>query len=534
MTTPTTTVAGGEGAEAPSPPAAVLTGITKRFGAVVACDSVDLTLRRGRVHGVLGENGAGKSTLMKVLIGLVIPDQGTIELHGERCQIKDPIDAAARGIGMVHQHYSLVDALTVWENVALGDIGRLDPVAVRSRVGELSEHYGLAIDPDARVGDLPAGLRQRVEIIKCLRRDPTILVFDEPTSVLTPEESEQLFLALRRVVQEEGRAVALVSHKLDEILHATDEVTIMRRGEVVERVDTADADAAGLARAMVGRDVSLRTGRVALGLTVDAPAAADTDGTALVSPPEAAPVLAIRDAVIRRRDGRRLLDGCTIEVRPGEIVGVAGVEGNGQRALGDLLSSLERLDAGTVEVDGVAIATGRAGAMAGAGVAVIPEDRHDSGVVLDMTVEENLFLVDVESVRTFGFLDRKEIRRRAVELIDRFGILCSGPDAPMWSLSGGNQQRVVLARELSHRPRVLVAAQPTRGLDVGAIEYMSGQLREVAASGVGVLLISSELDEILELSDRIVVLFRGRIIGEMTRDDADRDRLGMLLGGESA
>jgi general nucleoside transport system ATP-binding protein len=245
-------------------------------------------------------------------------------------------------------------------------------------------------------------------------------------------------------------------------------------------------------------------------------------------------VLRIADAAVVRRDGRRPLDGLSLEVRPGEILGVAGVEGNGQRALGDLLSSLERLATGTVEVGGRTVVAGRAGAMADAGVAVIPEDRHDSGVVLDMTVAENLFLVDVESVHTFGFLDRRAIRRRAVELIDRFDIQCSGPDAPMWSLSGGNQQRVVLARELSHGPKVLVAAQPTRGLDVGAIEYMTGRLREVAAQGVAVLLISSELDEILDLSDRIVVLFRGRIIGEMHRAEADRDRLGLLLGGASA
>ncbi len=519
---------GDGGATAPSSAAVALMAITKRFGNVVACDAVDLALYPGRIHGILGENGAGKSTLMKVLIGLVLPDAGHIEIRGERRQIRDPIDAAGHGIAMVHQHYSLVDTLTVWENVALGDSGRLDPAPVRERVGELSRHYGLDIEPDALVGDLPAGLRQRVEIIKCLRRDPQILVFDEPTSVLTPEESEQLFVALRRVVDEEGRAVALVSHKLDEVLHATDEITIMRRGAVVERVATGNATAADLARAMVGRAVSLRGEAAALGLSDELTA---SDAPAPISEGTAAPVLALHDVVVRRRDGRRLLDGLTIEVRPGEIVGVAGVEGNGQRALADLLSSLEHLSAGRVEVAGQRVVAGRAGAMADAGVAVIPEDRHDSGVVLDMTVAENLFLVDVDSHHSYGWLDRRRMRQRAEELVDRFGVQCDGIDAPMWSLSGGNQQRVVLARELSHEPKVLVAAQPTRGLDVGAIDYMSAQIRQVAERGVGVLLISSELDEILDLASRIVVIFEGRIIGEMPRSEATRERLGLLLGG---
>ena len=249
-----------------SPPAVELVGITKRFGRVVACDRVDLNLHRGRVHGILGENGAGKSTLMKVLIGLVLPDAGEVRLDGEAVRINDPVEAAAHGIGMVHQHFSLVEALTVWENVALGDVGRFDPRAVRQRVGEISEQYGLHIDPDQRIADLPAGLRQRVEIIKCLRRDPQVLVFDEPTSVLTPEESDFLFSALRHVVEEEGKAVALVSHKLPEVLAATDEITIMRDGRVVDTRPTASSDAASLARAMVGREVSLRGERSAFGL----------------------------------------------------------------------------------------------------------------------------------------------------------------------------------------------------------------------------------------------------------------------------
>ncbi len=523
-------------------PAVRLTSISKSFGAIVACDQVDLTLHRGRIHGILGENGAGKSTLMKVLIGLVLPDRGTIEVDGERCLIRDPHDAAGRGIAMVHQHFSLVEPLSVWENVMLGDTGRFDATAARRRVAEISEHYGLGVDPDAKVGDLSAGVRQRVEIIKCLRRDPSILIFDEPTSVLTPGESERLFDVLRLAVREENRAVALVSHKLDEILHATDEVTIMRAGAVVRRLDTSDADAPMLARAMVGREVSLRSEASALGLieTVAASAGEGEDshhpepGSVEDDSGTRVPALRLRDIVARGLDGRVSLDGLSVDVFDSEIVGVAGVEGNGQSALTDLLSSLLNTESGTVEVDGATVQPGRPGAMSDAGVAVIPEDRHASGCVLDMTVAENLFLVDIERISTRGIYDPAVMRQDAARLIEDFEIQTAGPDAPFWSLSGGNQQRVVLARELSYSPKVLVAAQPTRGLDVGAIEWMTDRLRQVADSGVGVLLISSELEEILQLSDRIVVLFRGRIIGEMDRADVDLEELGLLLGGAGA
>jgi len=520
----------GTGVTAPVP-AVSLEGITKRFGAIVACDAVDLDLHRGRIHGVLGENGAGKSTLMKMMIGLVFPDDGAIFVDGIRCYITDPQVAAGHGIAMVHQHFSLVDPLTVWENIALGDGGRLDPGDVRERVGEISEHYGLAIDPDARVGDLPAGLRQRVEIIKCLRRDPDILIFDEPTSVLTPEESVQLFDSLRRVVTDEGRAVALVSHKLDEIIQATDDVTIMRQGVVVDRLRTVDADTPMLARSMVGRPVSLRSERAAFGV-LDPSVEGPDEPAAPITAEE--PVLRVVDAVVHGRHGQASLDGFSLDVRPGEIVGVAGVEDNGQAELADVLSSLVTLQRGHVEVDATTVAAGRPGAMARAGVAVIPADRHDSGIVLDMTVAENLILVDPKRMARAGVLDSDLVRNLALRLIDEFEIQCWGPDAPLWSLSGGNQQRVVLARELSHQPKVLVAAQPTRGLDVGAIEYMTERLRRAAEDGVGVVLISSELEEILDLSHRIVVMSRGRVIGEMGRADVDRDRLALMLGGRAA
>ncbi|MFK8024221.1 MAG: ABC transporter ATP-binding protein [Ilumatobacter sp.] len=524
--------AAGATAPAAGPPAAIrLDGITKTYGTVTACDAVDLELHRGRIHGVLGENGAGKSTLMKIIIGLVLPDEGVITINGDRARLTEPTDAAKYGIGMVHQHFSLVEPLRVWENVALGETGALKPADVRTRVGEISERYGLDVDPDAVVGDLPVGMRQRVEIIKCLRRDPSILIFDEPTSVLTPAESAGLFETLRHVVDDENRAVALVSHKLDEILRATDEVTIMRQGRVVDRVVTSAVTASSLAASMVGRDVSLRSERVALGLvdtSIDGAEIPDTDVTM------AEPVLELERVTVISRDSIPVLNDLSLHVRAGEIVGVAGVEGNGQRPLADLLSSLNPAHSGEVFVSGESVPTGRAGAMAAAGVGVVPEDRHDSGVVLDMSITENLALVDAPSFSHRGLVDRKALRERAVELIADFEISCPGPEAPLGSLSGGNQQRVVLARELSSNPVVLVAAQPTRGLDVGAIEYMTDRIRRAAEDGVGVLLISSELEEILDLAHRIVVISDGRIIGEMDRNDADLDRLGLLMGGEAA
>jgi ABC-type uncharacterized transport system ATPase subunit len=515
------------------PEAVCLAGITKRYGQVVACDAVDLTLARGRIHGVLGENGAGKSTLMKILIGLVQPDDGSISVRGERRVIPDPHVAADLGIAMVHQHYSLVEPLTVWENVILGEPVRLDRARACERVAAISERYGLGVDPLATVARLSAGQRQRVEIIKCLRREPEIIVFDEPTSVLTPAESEQLFSVLRIVVVEEDRAVALVSHKLDEIIRATDEVTIMRAGRVIDRLPTSAATASGLAQSMVGRPVSLRSEAAALGLieTV-AETVVDTVASEEAAEVEAEPVvLEVRDAVVHDRDGRVLLDHLSLTVRHGEIVGLAGVEGNGQRALADVLSSLLQLDHGAVLVAGREVATSKPGALSRAGVGVIPEDRHDSGVVLDFSVAENLVLADLGPVSRRGLLDARQIEARAVELMAAFDIQASSPHAPMRSLSGGNQQRVVLARELSAGPRVLVAAQPTRGLDVGAIEYMTGRLRAAAADGVAVLLISTELEEVLTLSDRICVIHRGRVVGEMAAHDADLERLGLLMGG---
>jgi general nucleoside transport system ATP-binding protein len=518
----------------PGVAAVELEGITKRFGDIVACDGVDLAVARGEIHGLLGQNGAGKSTLMKILLGIYTADAGRILIGGRPVVISDPLAAAAMGVAMVHQHFSVIDALTVWENVTLGERGRVDARAAILHVEELAGRYGLDVDPRARVGDLTTGQRQRVEIIKCLRRNPDILILDEPTSVLTLAESDELFVVLRSVVRDEGRAVVLISHKLDEILHATDRVTIMRDGRVTARHVTAETTAKQLAKEMVGRDVSLRTEAAALGLIEVAASEAVVGDGDDAAPTETLPVLLITDAVATAPDGRRVLDGLTLDVRPGEILGLAGVEGNGQAALGQLMSSLLSLDAGIVEVGRRVVATGRPGAMMRAGVGVIPEDRHESGCVLGMSVAENLVFCDLEEVSSGRFLNRRYVRGRARELIHRFGIKCPDPDTPMSQLSGGNQQRLVLARELSRAPKVLVAAQPTRGLDVGAIEYITEQLRTVRDAGVGVLLISTELEEILTLSDRIAVIFRGRIGGVMDRHEADLERIGLMMGGEAA
>ena len=525
----------GEASASPVP-AVELKGITKRFGSVVACDRVDLRVSRGEIHGLLGQNGAGKSTLMKVLLGLLTPDAGTILINGRPVVVKDPLAAAAMGIAMVHQHFSVIGALTVWENVTLGERDRLDAKRSIRHVAEIAERYGLDVDPTTRLDALTPGQRQRVEIIKCLRRDPSILILDEPTSVLTLSESDELFGTLRKVVQDEGRAVVLISHKLDEILNATDKVTIMRDGQVVARTATADTDAAGLAREMVGREVSLRSGAVALGLLREAKASAEASpqGVSEAPPAEGRPVLEIEGARFTTSDGRTVLDDFSLVMRPGEILGLAGVEGNGQAAVAELLSSLITLDDGTVEVDGDSVRTGRPGVMADAGVTVIPEDRHVAGCVLGMSVAENLVLDDIGRVCNRRILSPRLMRERAAELIERFQIKTPSPDTPMASLSGGNQQRVVLARAISRQPKVLVAAQPTHGLDVGAVEYMTEQLKEAARQGVAVLLISTELEEILSLSHRVAVIHRGHILGVVDRADVDLEKIGLMMGGHSA
>ncbi|MGC5013454.1 ABC transporter ATP-binding protein [Streptosporangium sp. DT93] len=524
----------------PPPPALRLRGISKSYGPVVACDAVDLAVHQGEIHGLLGENGAGKSTLMKILLGLVHRDAGSILHHDGAVDIASPQEAVALGIGMVHQHFSLIDPLTVWENVILGDTGRIDRAAACDQVREVSARYGLPIDPLARVSRLSAGERQRVELIKCLRRDPSVLVLDEPTSVLTQAESAELFGVLRRVVRSENRAVILISHKLAEITAATDRVTVLRRGRVVFHSATADTGPQELARQMVGREVSLGAEAAALGmLPVENPAAGgpetarsgDTDGTGQGE--AGVPALRLRDLTVTL-DGVRVLGDLSLDVAPGEIVGLYGVEGNGQATLGDLLSGLLTPDTGSVEISGTPVDLNRPGALHAAGLGIVPEDRHSSGVVLDMSVADNLVMKSLDAVSGRGFVSRKKAHAVARRLVAEFNIVTPSVDTPVRSLSGGNQQRVVLARELSAHPVVLVAAQPTHGLDVGAIEDMYVRLRDVASKGVAVLLISTELEEVMALSSRIAVISSGRITGVLPTGQATAERLGMLVGGVAA
>ncbi|WP_433215937.1 ABC transporter ATP-binding protein [Microtetraspora malaysiensis] len=534
----------------PSTPALRLRGISKRYGPVVASDNVDLDVNRGEIHGLLGENGAGKSTLMKILLGLVQRDSGTIMRGDTPVDVHDPQDAVALGIGMVHQHFSLIDALTVWENVILGDTGRIDRAAACRQVEEVSRRYGLPIDPTARVERLSAGERQRVELIKCLRRDPSVLILDEPTSVLTQAESAELFTVLRHVVRAENRAVILISHKLAEITAATDQVTVLRKGKVVFHSATSETTPPELARQMVGRDVSLRAEGAALGmLPVDGPApsgeppaetppetpaepaAASSDAAAAAA--GTAPALRLRDLTVVI-DGVTVLSDLSLDVAPGEIVGLYGVEGNGQSTLGDLLSGLVLPSSGAVELAGRPVALERPGALHRAGLGIIPEDRHSSGVVLDMSVAENLVMKSIGDVSGRGFVSRRKMHAVARRLAAEFNIVAPSLDAPVRSLSGGNQQRVVLARELSAGPGVLVAAQPTHGLDVGAIEDMYQRLRDAASGGVAVLLISTELEEVMALASRIAVICSGRITGVLPAAEATAERLGMLVGGVAA
>jgi simple sugar transport system ATP-binding protein len=472
-------------------------GIVKRFPGVVANDGVDLDVRRGEVHTVLGENGAGKSTLAAVLSGYYRPDEGELRVDGERVTLHSPRDGLARGIGMVHQHFRLVDRFTVAENIALGDGSQavvLDTSRLEREVTALGERFGLSIDPRARVGDLSVGERQRVEIVNTLYRGADVLLLDEPTAVLTPREVDVLFATVR-ALRAAGRAVVFISHKLGEVMEISDRITVMRNGRVTGDVRAADTDARELARMMVGRVVDLSPRR--------APRA------------PAAPVLRVR------------LDGIELDVRAGELVGVAGVAGNGQLELAETIAGLRTPPAGRVEIGGVDVTGRGARAARRAGLAYVPEDRLGTGLAPSLTIAENLLLTR----RRGFFVNRRRAAAQARDAIERFDIKASGPDAVTRVLSGGNAQRVLLARELAGEPRVLVAAAPTRGLDVGATEAVRELLDAFRARGGAVLLLSEDLDEVLALSDRIVVLYRGRIAHETPGDGADVEQIGYAMAG---
>jgi ABC-type uncharacterized transport system ATPase subunit len=491
--------------------------ITKRFPGVVANDSIDLDLRRGEVHALLGENGAGKSTLMNVLYGLYRPDEGEILLDGKQVSFGSAKDAIEAGIGMVHQHFMLIPVMTVTENIVLGaepvrQGGLLDYGTARDRVRELAQRFGFAIDPDARIQDITVGQEQRVEILKALYRRADILILDEPTAVLTPQEANELF-AILRSLKAEGMSIVFISHKLNEVLEIADRITVLRRGKKVGTVPREGATEPELARMMVGRDVVLRVEK-----------SPPTPGEAL---------LEVRDLRASDDRGVEKVRGMSFEVRAGEIVGIAGVDGNGQTELIEALTALRRWTGGEVTVGGVELPahiTPREALDAGLGH--IPEDRHRRGLVLDFTLAENLVLHDYEKEpnANHGWLFPRRIVQRARELLRQFDVRGGGPNTLAAALSGGNQQKVVLAREIGRDPRVLLAAQPTRGLDVGAIEFVHRRLIEERDEGRAILLVSLELDEILSMSDRILVMYEGRIVGEYGPDVSEQT-LGIAMTG---
>jgi simple sugar transport system ATP-binding protein len=493
-----------------------LRGIVKRFPGVVANDHVSLKVQAGEVHALLGENGAGKTTLMRILYGLYQPDEGEILLDDRPVRLRSPADSIRHGIGMIHQHFMLVPTLTVAENVALGlPSGRgvlLDTDRVAQRIRQLATSYGLQVDPSAYVWQLSVGEQQRVEILKALYRGAQVLILDEPTAVLTPQEVQELFVTLRRMVAE-GHLLIFISHKLHEVLTISDRVTVLRGGRVVQSLVTAETDRRELARLMVGREVLLR---------VDRP------------PVEKGQVRLRLDDVWAQGDrGLPAVRGISLEVRAGEILGVAGVSGNGQRELAELIAGLRRATSGRLRLDEHDITVWEPDRRLALGLAYIPEERMRDGVIRELSVEENLIIED-HGRPPFArgiFLNFARIAQHVDRLIDEFEIKTPSRSTPLRNLSGGNIQKLILARELAKRPSVLVAAQPTRGVDIGSTEYIHRRLIEQRAAGTATLLISEDLDEVLNLSDRLAVLYEGRVMGILDREEATVERLGLMMAG---
>ncbi|MFG2431556.1 ABC transporter ATP-binding protein [Streptomyces sp. NPDC048590] len=518
-------------------PALEISGLTRSFGPMRALDSVDLVVEAGTVHCVLGENGAGKSTLCHVVGGSLTPDEGALRLYGEPYAPRRPADALAAGIAMVHQHFSLVPTLTVGENLRLLRLRDLP-----RRVARVREEYGLDVDLDARVGELPVGVRQRVEIVKALLREPRLLVLDEPTGVLGPAETDALLATCRRIVGA-GHAVVLVTHKLGEVARAGDAATVLRGGRVSGGGPLAELPPERLVPLMIGRAaVTLDAGLAGtIGLPVEPgtataglPAESGTGTTARAAGGRTGTALRLHEVSVRRPDGTSALEEVSLEVGFGEIVGIAGVEGNGQSELMALLGGSLAPTAGRVDLDGRDITRVPPRGRSRAGLGVVPEDRLHEGCVPRLTVAENLFLGRLDRFRRYGvFLDRREMARAADAVLTGHGVRADGPGALMSSLSGGNQQKVVLARELALDPLVcLAAAQPTRGLDIGAVAAVHTRVREAAAAGTGVLVVSSELSELLVLCDRISVAYRGRLLGPVDPALPDaRERIGALMLG---
>jgi general nucleoside transport system ATP-binding protein len=497
------------------PPALELRGITKRFPGVLANDRIDFDLRPAEVHALLGENGAGKSTLMNILYGLYRPDEGEVRVRGEKVQFSSPKDAIEHGIGMVHQHFMLIPVMTVAENIVLATEptrgGFLDYDAAAKRVAEMARTFKFSIDPHARIENIGVGQQQRVEILKALYRNAEILILDEPTAVLTPQEAHELFETLK-VLRTEGMSIVFISHKLNEVLEIADRITVLRRGKKVETLPREGATEPGLARLMVGREVLLRIDK--------APATAGD------------PLLVVEDLRVLDDRGLEAVRGVSLEVHAGEIVGLAGVDGNGQSELIEALSGLRHATAGRVLLGGRDVSGASASEVLDHGLGHIPEDRQRRGLVLEFTLAENLALHDFDKRPNsrFGWLFPNRLVRWARKLLDQFDVRGGGPQTRASALSGGNQQKVVLAREIAREPSVLLAGQPTRGLDVGAIEFVHRRLVEARDNGKGVLLVSLELEEILSLADRILVIYEGQIVREYP-PDATEEELGIAMTG---
>lgn len=497
------------------PPAVVMRDVVKRFPGVVANDGVNLTVEAGEIHALLGENGAGKSTLMNLLFGLYHPDEGSIEINGKLVHFQSTRQATESGLGMVHQHFMLIPRFTVTENVILGNEGPqafVDRKAASERVRALANSYGLNVDPDARVADLPVGLQQRVEILRALYQGSRILILDEPTALLTPQEVEDLYLILRRL-KDDGGTIIFITHKLREVINVSDRVTVIRRGKTIGTRRTSETTTQELAELMVGREVLLRVER-----------------------PPAHPGESILEAHNLRCTGDHgtiTLNIESLQLRRGEILGVCGVEGNGQSELVEVLSGLRRPDSGSLEIKGQNVVGENASGFREAGVSYIPEDRHGRGLVLDFPLWENTLIGNTgeNGFAKAGFVQSNWIKRLTTSLMSKFDVRAPSAMTSARSLSGGNQQKLIIARELHRNPDIVLAIQPTRGLDVGAIEFVHRSLVEARDAGKAILLLSFDLDEVLDLSDRIVVLWEGRIVGDMLGSAASRSELGLLMGG---
>ena len=507
--------------EANSEYAVQMHGITKVFGTFKALDGVDLDVRKQSVHAILGENGAGKSTLMNVLYGLYSADEGEVFLNGKHVDISNPNDAIAQGIGMVHQHFMLVDNFTVTENIVLGDevtsfAGVLDPKKAREKVLEIVNEYGFDVDPDAKIEDITVGMQQRVEILKALYRSADTLILDEPTAVLTPQEIEKLIQIMRDLVSK-GKTIIIITHKLKEIMSSADECTIIRRGKYMGTVDVSKTNETELANKMVGRNVNLH---------VDKKPA---------KPGEV--LLSIRDLHVKDERGIEQVNGLNLEVRAGEIVGLAGIDGNGQRELADAINALVKPESGTIAIRGEEIQATTPRNVINHSVATIPSDRQRWGLVLPFSVAENTVL-ERHGEERFGkgiSLDYSKVNEFAKELVEEFDIRPAGCfDHAAGGLSGGNQQKVIIAREVSGEPDVLIAIQPTRGLDVGAIEFVHKALIRERDRGAAILLISLELDEVMDVSDRIAVIYAGQIVGEFEQGAITEEQAGLLMAGGGA